>query len=191
MVTHTPASKVTSLLPLLRSGFRLPTAGFSNRPSWLSYSNSKRLCFTHFTFATLAQDSRLTQASSGSGYFATDDHSASLSWYLAPNQICITVGHLQSSYCGAPSLTRGWVCNLLLKSAVTIWCQVPQKSWPHLTESLVKSSSWTLSLVTPRHGHRRKHICVAVCCRSSKSTLACETVSQYGCRIFACLAVVA
>jgi hypothetical protein len=30
----------------------------------------------------------------------------------AYNQIVITVEHLRSSYCGAPSLTRGRVCNL-------------------------------------------------------------------------------
>jgi hypothetical protein len=38
----------------------------------------------------------------------------------AYDQICITVGHLRCSCCGAPSLTRGWVCNLLVQFAVTL-----------------------------------------------------------------------
>jgi hypothetical protein len=33
--------------------------------------------------------------------------------YCADHQIYIAVGHLRSSCCGAPSLTRGRVCNLL------------------------------------------------------------------------------
>jgi hypothetical protein len=37
----------------------------------------------------------------------------------ADDQICIIVGHLQSSCCWAPSLTRGRVCNLLIQFAVT------------------------------------------------------------------------
>jgi hypothetical protein len=125
--TYTPVSKVTSLLPLLRSGFRLPTADVpflpvlepSPIPQLQQLQNA--LCFTHFTRATLAPDSRLTQAGSGSSYFATDGQSASLSWRWTPDQIFITVGHLQSSYCRAPSLTRGWVCNLLVKFTITIW----------------------------------------------------------------------
>jgi hypothetical protein len=39
---------------------------------------------------------------------------------VAHNQIFITVGHLWSSCCGAPSLTRGRVCNLLAQFAVTL-----------------------------------------------------------------------
>jgi hypothetical protein len=39
---------------------------------------------------------------------------------VAHDQIFITVGHLRSSCCGAPSLTRGRVCNLLAQFAVTI-----------------------------------------------------------------------
>jgi hypothetical protein len=46
---------------------------------------------------------------------------ASLSWCPAlDDQIFITVGHLRSSCCGAPFLTRGWVCNLLVQFAVTL-----------------------------------------------------------------------
>jgi hypothetical protein len=37
----------------------------------------------------------------------------------AHDQICITVGHLRSS-CFASSLTRGWVCNLLVQLAATL-----------------------------------------------------------------------
>jgi hypothetical protein len=35
--------------------------------------------------------------------------------FEAHDQIFITVGHLRFSYCGAPSLTRGLVCNLLVQ----------------------------------------------------------------------------
>jgi hypothetical protein len=38
----------------------------------------------------------------------------------AHDQIFITIGHLRSSCCGASSLMRGWVCNLLVQSAVTL-----------------------------------------------------------------------
>jgi hypothetical protein len=38
----------------------------------------------------------------------------------AHDQIFITVGHLLSSCFGAPSLTRGRVCNLLIQFAVTL-----------------------------------------------------------------------
>jgi hypothetical protein len=37
------------------------------------------------------------------------------------------VGNLLSSCCGAPSLTRGWVCNLRVQFAVSM-VQVPQNS---------------------------------------------------------------
>jgi hypothetical protein len=36
------------------------------------------------------------------------------------DQIFITVGHLSSSCCGAPCLTRGRVCNLLVQFAVAL-----------------------------------------------------------------------
>jgi hypothetical protein len=38
----------------------------------------------------------------------------------AHDQIFITVRHLRPSYFGAPSLTRGWVCNLLVQFSVTL-----------------------------------------------------------------------
>jgi hypothetical protein len=38
----------------------------------------------------------------------------------AHGQIFITVGHLRSSRCAAPCLTRGRVCNLLVQFAVTL-----------------------------------------------------------------------
>jgi hypothetical protein len=37
-------------------------------------------------------------------------------------EIFITVGHLRSSCCRAPSVARGRVCNLLAQFAVTVWC---------------------------------------------------------------------
>jgi hypothetical protein len=44
----------------------------------------------------------------------TDDQSASLSWYRAPDFFFI-VCQMWVSWCEAPSLTRGWVCNLLVQ----------------------------------------------------------------------------
>jgi hypothetical protein len=38
----------------------------------------------------------------------------------AHDQIFITVGHLESSCCGAPSMTRGRVCNLLVQFTVSL-----------------------------------------------------------------------
>jgi hypothetical protein len=51
--------------------------------------------------------------------------SASFYWCLAPpskahDQIFITVRHLRSSCCGAPSLMRERVCNLRVQFAVTL-----------------------------------------------------------------------
>jgi hypothetical protein len=58
-----------------------------------------------------------------SSHFATDSQSTSTSWcgpQSGPHdQIFITVGRLQFSCRGAPSLTRGRVCNLLIQFAVT------------------------------------------------------------------------
>jgi hypothetical protein len=48
----------------------------------------------------------------------TDGQSVSKSWCRAPagahDQIFITVWQLRSCFCGAPSLTRGWVCLLYM-----------------------------------------------------------------------------
>jgi hypothetical protein len=61
---------------------------------------------------------------SGSGCFATDGQSASLSWYRTPMWSpwpdFFTVGYLRSSCCGAPSLTRGRVCTLLVQFTFTL-----------------------------------------------------------------------
>jgi hypothetical protein len=60
---------------------------------------------------------------------------------VAHDQIFITVGQLRASWCGAPSLTRGWICNLLvlmllgLVSAVTLGSKSLQNSWPYITVS--------------------------------------------------------
>jgi hypothetical protein len=57
-----------------------------------------------------------TTSTSGSGYFATDSKSASLSWcWGSMTRFFITVRNLQSSCCEAPSLMRGRVCNLLVQ----------------------------------------------------------------------------
>jgi hypothetical protein len=55
---------------------------------------------------------------SGSFYFATDGQSTSLSWCRAP--IWGPWPYLRSSCWGAPSLTRGRVCNLLVQFAVSL-----------------------------------------------------------------------
>jgi hypothetical protein len=58
--------------------------------------------------------------------FTTDVQSGSLSWCRAP-RFLFTVWQLRVSWCGAPSLTRGLVCNLLvqlllgLARAATLW----------------------------------------------------------------------
>jgi hypothetical protein len=62
---------------------------------------------------------------SGAGYFSADGQSVSSSWYRAPpfgahDQIFISVGHLRSSSCVAPSLTRRRVCNLFVQFSVTL-----------------------------------------------------------------------
>jgi hypothetical protein len=69
---------------------------------------------------------RVCPLTSSSSYFVTDSQLASPSWFWASppsgayDQIFNTVGHLQSSCCGAPSL-MGWVCNLLVQFAVALW----------------------------------------------------------------------
>jgi hypothetical protein len=44
----------------------------------------------------------------------------------AYEQILITVGHLRSSCFGTPFLTRGRVCNLLIKFALTLRSKSPE-----------------------------------------------------------------
>jgi hypothetical protein len=55
-------------------------------------------------------------------YIATDSQSISKSWCRAPSaahdQIFITLWQLRSSFCGAPSLTRGRVCLLYMLLAL-------------------------------------------------------------------------
>jgi hypothetical protein len=61
-----------------------------------------------------------TDASLSLNHFATDSQSVCLSWYRAPSgahdQIFIFHWKLQSCLYGAPSLTRGRVCHLMLAS---------------------------------------------------------------------------
>jgi hypothetical protein len=47
-------------------------------------------------------------------------YSGSGSCYFATDGLFITVGHLRPSCCGAPSLTRGRVCNLIVQFTVTL-----------------------------------------------------------------------
>jgi hypothetical protein len=54
----------------------------------------------------------------------------------AHNQIYTTVGHMRVCWCEAPSLTRGYICNLLLQllldlaRAVTLVCKPHDINWP-------------------------------------------------------------
>jgi hypothetical protein len=75
-----------------------------------------------FSFLLLFTDTLLFCAlhCPSSSYFVTDGQLASPSRCQAPRQIFITVGHLCSSYFGAPSLTRGQVCNLFVQFTVTL-----------------------------------------------------------------------
>jgi hypothetical protein len=76
---------------------------------------------------------RLTShsTSQSQSYVTTDGQSASVSWNKTPIcglrpdfYYCLTVWQLRSCFCGAPSLTRGWVCLLymllVLASAVCL-----------------------------------------------------------------------
>jgi hypothetical protein len=60
----------------------------------------------------------LLPASRSRSHIATDGQSVSKSWCRAPSgdhdQIYITVWQLRSCFCGAPSLSRGWVCLLYM-----------------------------------------------------------------------------
>jgi hypothetical protein len=109
----------------------------------LNYNSSDTFCvlsyFTSELLASLRNPSltsvlRLTSAlrqSQSQSHIATDGQSVSKSWCRAPiwahDQIFITVWHLRSCYCGAPSLTRGQVCLLhmllALSSAVFLGSQ--------------------------------------------------------------------
>jgi hypothetical protein len=57
------------------------------------------------------------------------------------DHIFINVGHLRSSCCGTPSLTRWRVCNLLVQFTVTR-IQVPQNSLPYFTVSFDTPPTW-------------------------------------------------
>jgi hypothetical protein len=88
---------------------------------------------------------------SGSGYFATNSQSASLSWSQAPiwgsDQIFITFGHLRSSCWGASSLRRWRVCNLLVQFAVILWPK-SRRTHYHILLSHVRPY-FTVSYETP------------------------------------------
>jgi hypothetical protein len=60
--------------------------------------------------------------SQSQSHIATDGQSVSKSWCRAPpgahDQMFITLWQLRSCFCGAPSLTRGWVCLLYMLLAL-------------------------------------------------------------------------
>jgi hypothetical protein len=71
--------------------------------------------------AAFHADKKMFQCEVRSGYFTTDGQSVSMSWYRAPlwdlrpniaSYRNVAIWDLQSCFCGAPSLTRGLVCNL-------------------------------------------------------------------------------
>jgi hypothetical protein len=81
---------------------------------------------SHRTYFTVSSETPATGSRSLS-YFMTDGQSVSMSWYRAPLwdlwpdiTSCrnVAVWNLRSCFCGAPSLTRGWVCNLQCKHSV-------------------------------------------------------------------------
>jgi hypothetical protein len=76
-------------------------------------SLSARDCFAP---NPLLQITSYSQPNWSHNYVTTDCQSASLSWcwhtFEAHEQIFIIVSQLRFYWCGAPSLTRGWVCSL-------------------------------------------------------------------------------
>jgi hypothetical protein len=60
--------------------------------------------------------------------------------YWTHDQIFITVRHLQSSCCGAPSLTRGLVCNLLVQFTVMLRSK-SQRTRDHVSPSHLRLCS--------------------------------------------------
>jgi hypothetical protein len=84
---------------------------------------------------------------SGSGYFATDGQSASLSWmeavtrYLLLLDICCL--HIE----GRPLLTRGRVCNVLLQFVVTLRFK-SRRTHDHILPSHLRPY-FTVSYETP------------------------------------------
>jgi hypothetical protein len=85
------------------------------------------------------RNSRLKNHSRSQSHVTTDGQSVSLSWCQNPsgaqNQIFVNIRQLWVRWCGAPSLTSGWVCRLqcLLASPVHSRVRVPWDSWPHVT----------------------------------------------------------
>jgi hypothetical protein len=59
-----------------------------------------------------------------------------------------SIWRLRVSWCAAPSLTRGWACNLLVHLLLGLcqsshsWVEVPQNSWPYFTASLETPPTW-------------------------------------------------
>jgi hypothetical protein len=76
--------------------------------------------FTRLSFLALKPETISRQSQS---YVTSDCQSASLSGCQASSgakdQIFITVRQLRVCWCGAPSLTRGWVCRLQFLLALT------------------------------------------------------------------------
>jgi hypothetical protein len=75
-------------------------------------------------------------------------HSVSMSWCRAPlwdlqpditSCRYVSVWKLRSCFCGAPSLTRGRVCNLQCNHSVVL---VAQNPWPYFTVSSETPSTW-------------------------------------------------
>jgi hypothetical protein len=69
--------------------------------------------------------------------------------HLKPMAIfLLCVWRMRVSWCGAPSLSRGWVCNLLvqlllgLSRAVTLGVEVSQNSRPYFTVSFETPPTW-------------------------------------------------
>jgi hypothetical protein len=86
-------------------------------------SSTVRGCLPRRTHRELLRTSRGLLRSQIQSHIATDGRSVSKSWCRAPcgahEQIFITLWHLRSCFCGAPSLTRGRVCLLYMLLALS------------------------------------------------------------------------
>jgi hypothetical protein len=116
-----------------------------NFTSTLMFKSLKSCYMFRLTWA-----SQILFGKSGGGrsYFTTDGQSVSMFWYRAPlwdlrpdATSCrnVAVWNLRSCFCGAPSLTRGRVCNLRCNHSMV---RVAQNPIPYFTVSPETPPTW-------------------------------------------------
>jgi hypothetical protein len=112
----------------------------------------------------------------------TDGQSASLSWCQAPIWNIFSVWRLWVSWCGAPFLTRGWACNLLVQLLLGLAWAVTFvskscRTHDHILRShlrppncltscciaMIASTKPLPSLLMHYHGNGSQYVCVCVC----------------------------